>query len=84
MFNYDIQRRRKSGHPDSGLHLLVRHNAEVEKGRPHEVVGGFFPNAIEISVICKGEEPTDQQSEVIQILVNHLTSIYQGASVHYV
>ncbi len=83
IFNLDIQRRRKTGHPDSGYHLVVRWDATVEKGRPHDVVGGWLPNAIEINVICKGEEPTEQQTQVINALTEHLTNLYQGASIHY-
>ncbi len=83
IFNLDIQRRRSTGHPDSGYHLVVCQNSDVEKGRPHHVVGGWFPNAIEIIVICKDDEMTEQQELVVETLINHFTKIYQGASVHY-
>ncbi len=83
IYNLDIMSRRKTGRTDSGYHLVIRHDADVEKGRPHDVVGGWFPNAIEINVICAGEEPTEKQTEVLNILIEHLISLYQGAKTHY-
>ncbi len=83
LFNLDIMSRRKTKRPDSGYHLVVRWNAEIEKGRPHNVVGGWFPNAVEIIVICEGEGPSPLQTDSINALTDHLTKLYPEASIHY-
>lgn len=79
----DIMARRKDRRLDSGYHLVVRQSGDIEKGRSHEVVGGWFHDAIEINVICKGDEPTDSQTATITALLNHLNTIYPEAQTHY-
>jgi hypothetical protein len=83
IYNLDIMQRRSNRRPDSGYHFVIRHNADIEKGRPHDVVGGFFPNCIDINIICKGDDMDELQTLTLNSLVNHLNLIYPEAQLHY-
>lgn len=83
IYNLDIMNRRLNRRMDSGYHFVVRHNGDIEKGRPHQVVGGFFPNRIDINVICKGYEMTDVQTQTVRALTDHLKTLYPEATSHY-
>lgn len=83
VYNLDIMQRRLNRRPDSGYHFVIRHNADIEKGRDHNVVGGFFPNCIDINVICKGDEIDEGQFATLNALVIELNKLYPEATLTY-
>ncbi len=83
IFELDQRQKRLARRLDSGYHFVIRHDGNIEKGRPHNSVGGFFPNCIDINVILKGDDATSDQETAVAALVAHLTTIYQEATIHY-
>lgn len=82
-FELDQRQKRLKRRLDSGYHFIIRHSGEIEKARPHESVGGFFPNCIDINVILKGDDIEPEQETALAALVASLNSLYQEATLHY-
>lgn len=83
LFELDQRQKRLKRRLDSGYHFIIRHSGEIEKARPHNAVGGFFPNCIDVNVILAGDELTTEQQTALAELLKQLQLLYQEATIHY-
>jgi len=54
------------------FHFIALANGDLEDGRDVRVEGGFFPDTIDIAVLCSSGEPTPTQQTNLNDLVQAL------------